>query len=446
MMKEEKVAAVVLAAGMGKRMKSSCPKVLNTIVGIPMIVRLISTIAKVGIQKVVVVGAETNKELLEEAVAPNEVIIQKEPRGTADAVVTAKPKLEDWDGDVLVLFGDTPLVRDVTIERVKQAKADGADIVLLAFEKTDENSYGHIVCSDAGVERIVEYKDASLTERKIKMCFSGLMCVDGSKIWKWLEKVDTNNVAGEYYLTDIVKIARSEGAKIALVLGDEREFLGVNNLEELAYAESVVQKYIRKRFMDNGVTLRAPETVFFSYDTEIGSDVVIEPNVYFGKGVKIGNDVTIKSFSYIEGATVEDGAVIGPFAHLRPGTKIANNVHIGNFVEVKNSVVGEATKVNHLTYIGDALVGKNVNVGAGTITCNYDGFEKSVTEIGDDAFIGSNTSLVAPIKVGEGAIIGAGSCVTEEVPENSLAVARATQHNKKDWAIKYREKKINLNK
>lgn len=192
--------------------------------------------------------------------------------------------------------------------------------------------------------------------------------------------------------------------------------------------------------MNNGVTLRAPETVFFSYDTEIGSDVVIEPNVYFGKGVKIGNDVTIKSFSYIEGATVEDRAVIGPFAHLRPGTKIANNVHIGNFVEVKNSVVGEATKVNHLTYIGDALVGKNVNVGAGTITCNYDGFEKSVTEIGDDAFIGSNTSLVAPVKVGEGAIIGAGSCVTEDVPENALAVARATQHNKKDWAIKYREK------
>lgn len=439
---EEKIAAVVLAAGQGTRMKNSCPKVLNTVVGIPMIARLISTISKIGVEKVVVIGSEDNRDVLVKAVAPHDVTVQKEQKGTADAVLTAKPLLEDWDGDVLVLFGDTPLITAETIEKMFEKKAaEKADIVLLAFNKEEENRYGHIICSDAGVERIVEFKDASLAEKQIKTCFSGLMCVSGNKIWQWLDKIGNNNAAGEYYLTDIVKIAKAEKAKISLFLGDEREFLGINTLEELAYAEEVVQKYKRKQFMDNGVTLRAPDTVFFSYDTEIGKDVVIEPNVYFGKGVKIGDNVTIKAFSYIEGATIESGAVIGPFARLRPEAEIGQDAHIGNFVEIKKSKVGKGSKVNHLTYIGDADIGEKVNVGAGTITCNYDGYDKFRTEIGDGAFIGSNTSLVAPVKVGDGAIVGASSCITEDVPEDALAVARGTQHNKKEWAAKYREHK-----
>ncbi len=438
---EEKLAAVVLAAGKGTRMKNSCPKVLNTIAGIPMIDRLIMTIGKVGVQKVVVVGAEVNQKVLADAVAPHPVIIQKEQKGTADAVATAKSLLEGWDGDVLVLFGDTPLVRDVTIEKMVKAKAEGADIVLLAFEKEEENKYGHIVCSDAGVERIVEFKDASLSERQIKTCFSGLMCIDGKKIWSWLEKIDNNNASGEYYLTDIVKIAKKEGGKVSLVLGDEREFLGVNTLEELAYAEEVVQNFKRKQFMDSGVTLRAPNTVFFSADTQIGKDVVIEPNVYFGAGVTVEDNVTIKAFSYIEGAKIKSGAVIGPFARLRPGAKICQNAHIGNFVEVKKSKIGKGSKVNHLTYIGDADVGEGVNIGAGTITCNYDGFNKFETKIGDGAFIGSNTCLVAPVTVGAGALVGASSCVTEDVPDDALAVARGIQQNKSGWAKEYRASK-----
>jgi len=438
----EKVAAVVLAAGRGTRMKNSCPKVLNEVVGVPMIVRLIATVAEIGIEKVVVIGSDENKDRLAAAVAPHDVTIQTQQRGTADAVMTARPLLEDWKGDVLVLYGDTPLITADTIRAMLEKKTnEKADIILLAFDKEEENRYGHIICSDAGVERIVEFKDASLAERQVKTCFSGLMCVSGDKIWKWLDKIGTNNAAGEYYLTDIVKIAKAEGAKISLFIGDEKEFLGINTMAELAYAEEVVQNFKRRQFMDNGVLLRAPNTVFFSTDTQIGKDVIIEPNVYFGKGVKIGDNVTIKAFSYIEGATIESGAVIGPFARLRPEAEIGENAHIGNFVEIKKSKVGKGSKVNHLTYIGDAEIGEKVNVGAGTITCNYDGFDKFHTEIGDGAFIGSNTSLVAPVKVGSGAMVGASSCITDDVPDNALAVARGTQKVKNGWAEKYREAK-----
>ena len=438
----EKVAAIVLAAGKGTRMKNSCPKVLNEVVGVPMISRLISTIAKIGIEKVVVIGSDENRDLLAKAVAPHDVTIQKQQNGTADAVMSARGLLEGWTGDVLVLYGDTPLITTDTINHMLKKKEDEkADIILLAFDKEEENRYGHIICSDAGVERIVEFKDASLAERQVKTCFSGLMCISGDKIWGWLDKIGNNNAAGEYYLTDIVKIAKKEGAKISLFVGDEREFLGINTMRELAYAEEVVQNFMRGYFMDNGVVLRAPNTVFFSTDIQIGKDVIIEPNVYFGKGVKIGDNVTIKSFSYIEGATIESGAVIGPFARLRPEAEIGENAHIGNFVEIKKSKVGKGSKVNHLTYIGDTQIGEKVNVGAGTITCNYDGYNKFCTEIGNGAFIGSNTSLVAPVKVGDGAIVGAGSCITEDVPDNALAVARGRQSNKKNWAEKYRESK-----
>lgn len=437
---EKKVAAVVLAAGKGVRMKTSCPKVLNKIMGMPMIKPLLHSIKKAGIDKVVIVGAEDNKDALAPVVAPYPVVVQDKQNGTADAVLAAKQDLIGWDGDILVLFGDTPLIQVETIEKMKEAKKT-ADIVLLAFEKTEPNCYGHIICSDAGVERIVEFKDSSLSERQIKTCFSGLMCIDGGKVWDWIAKISNNNASGEYYLTDIVKVAKSEGAKISMVTGHEKEFLGINTLQELAYATKVVQEHYRKKFMDNGVMLIDPETVYFSYDTEIGSNVVIEPCVFFGTGVKIGNDVVIHAFSHIEEATIADGASIGPFARLRPLADIGKNAHIGNFVEIKKSTIEEGAKVNHLTYIGDARVGKGANIGAGTITCNYDGFDKYHTDIGEGAFIGSNSALVAPVTIGDGAIVGAGSAIAKDVPADALALTRDSQVIKKGWAAKFRESK-----
>ncbi len=441
-MSDRKLAVIVLAAGQGTRMKSDLPKVLHPLAGRPMIKHLMETVTQLSPDQVVVVVGP-GMDAVTKAVAPAVTVVQSERLGTAHAVLQARSALTGHTGDVLVLYGDTPCLSLETLTAlIKRRRAsDNPGVVVLGFEPVDPARYGRLVLGASGLEAIVEWKDATPDQRNIRLCNSGVMALDGARIWTWLDRVSNTNAAGEYYLTDAVGVACADGAACDVVLGHEDELQGINSRAELAAVEAKVQQRFRTAAMDNGATLIAPETVFFSWDTVLGRDVVVWPNVIFGPGVKIGNGVTIKGFCHFEGCTVVGQAELGPFARLRPGAEIGDSVHIGNFVEVKNAIVEDGAKINHLTYVGDARVGTKANVGAGVITANYDGFSKSFTNIGARSSIGSNSVLVAPVSVGEGAIVGAGSVITTDVSADALAVARGTQTEKPGWADLFRKSK-----
>jgi bifunctional UDP-N-acetylglucosamine pyrophosphorylase/glucosamine-1-phosphate N-acetyltransferase len=447
-MADKPIAAVVLAAGKGTRMKTALPKVLHRLAGRPMINYVLDHLQPLKCQPVVVV-VSPGMEKLAAAVAPNPIALQAQPRGTGHAVLAARAALQGFAGDVLVVFGDCPFISAETIGRLvaRRRGPDDPAVVVLGMRPADPAEYGRLVVSmDGALEAIVEYRDASAEQRAITLCNSGVMAIDGKRLFGLLDRVGNANAKGEYYLTDVVGIARADGGTCAVVEAPAAELIGINSRAELAAAEAILQDRLRARAMDGGATLTDPRTVFFSFDTRLGHDVVVGPNVVFGPGVEIGNAVEIKAFCHLEGARVAAHAVIGPFARLRPGTSVGERARIGNFVEAKNAALGPGAKANHLTYLGDAVIGAGANIGAGTITANYDGFSKHRTEVGADASIGSNSVLVAPVKVGRGAIVGAGSVVTQSVSADALVLARARQAEKPGWAAKFRETKGQLGK
>lgn len=442
-MSEKSTYAVVLGAGKGTRMKSDLPKVLHKIAGRPLVCHLLATVDSLNVKKaVVVVGPDMDN--VAEAVAPHAVAVQQKQLGTGDAVKAARAELEGLTGNILILYGDSPLIRRETLEKMIAARENGAAVVVLGFTPRDAGRYGRLVVGKGGLERIVEFKDATDEEKKITLCNSGVMCVDAERLFGWLDMLRNDNAAGEYYLTDLVALARADGLKAAVVEGGEEEMMGANSRSELATIEGLIQKELRRRFLDQGVTMTDPDSVYFSYDTVLGRDVEIEPNVIFETGCVVEDHVEIKGFCHFEGVHIRSGAKVGPFARLRPETDIGENCHIGDFVEIKKSVIENGAKVNHLSYVGDARVGTKTNIGAGTITCNYDGYFKSKTDIGANAFIGSNTVIVAPCTIGDGALTAAGSVVTKDVEPDALVVGRARQVVLPDRARLFREQKKTL--
>ena len=431
-------ALIILAAGKGTRMKSDLPKVLHPIGQAPMLAHAMKAGQALEPKKTVIVAGH-EAEMVSAAVADideaAEVVLQVEQLGTAHAVDQAREALADFEGDVVVLYGDTPFLQPDTLERMVAARAS-AELVILGFNAADPARYGRLVMNGDSLERIVEFKDASEEERAISFCNSGLMACDAKLLFDLIAKVDNKNASEEYYLTDIVELARAEGRKVTAVACDESETLGVNSRADLARADAVFQSRARDELLEMGVTLMAPETVYLSLDTFIGRDAVIEPNVVFGPGVTVESGALIRAFSHLEGCHVSRGAKVGPYARLRPGAELAEDTHIGNFVEIKNAEIAEGAKVNHLSYIGDASVGKNTNIGAGTITCNYDGVMKHHTEIGANAFIGSNTMLIAPVKVGNEAMTATGAIITKDIEDEALAIGRTPQTNKPGRARK----------
>lgn len=438
------VAAIILAAGKGTRMKSNLHKVLHPIAGRAMLLHLIDSLTEVApALTIVVTGAGGDQ--VEATVAPLGVatVAQNEQLGTGHAVQQAQHALAGFDGDVLVLYGDVPLVSSATMQAMltRLHEADAPCIVVLGFRPDDPGAYGRIIADgDGRIIKMVEYKDANNEERAQTLCNSGLMAARASDLFALLGRVGNDNAAGEYYLPDIVMLAAADGRHAAVIETNADEVTGVNSRAELAAVEMRWQERRRASAMAEGVSLVAPQTVWFSWDTRLGRDVMIEPNVVFGPGVTIGDEVRIHAFSHLEGARVAVGADIGPFARLRPGADVREGARVGNFVEMKKSVLGKGAKANHLTYLGDSEVGPGANIGAGTITCNYDGFFKYKTKIGAGAFIGSNTALVAPVTVGEGAIVGAGSVVTDNVAADALRLVRSPQQTKSGWAQRFREK------
>lgn len=443
-MTDTPLAAIILAAGKGTRMKSDLHKVLHPLAGRPMLGHLTDAVAALGGERTVVV-AGAGREQIEQFALPLglSVAIQADQLGTAHAVLQAQSALEGFEGDVLILYGDVPLVTTETMARMvaRLHEDDAPAVVVLGFRPAETLSYGRILAEHGRILKMVEHKDASLEERAVNLCNSGLMAVRSADLWRLLGLVGNQNAAGEYYLPDIVMLANGEGRVCAVIETDAHEVAGVNSRAELAEVEGLWQARRRARAMADGASLTAPDTVWFAWDTELGRDVTIGPNVVFGPGVAIADRVTIHAFCHIEGARVESGAILGPYARLRPGAEIGQDAHVGNFVEIKKAKLGHGAKANHLTYIGDAEVGAKANIGAGTITCNYDGFGKYPTKIGANAFIGSNTALVAPVTVGDGAITGAGSVITRDVPADALAVTRAPQKALDGWAARFRESK-----
>ncbi len=433
---------IVLAAGQGTRMLSELPKVMHPIGGVPMFRHALASGAALAPEKTVLVvghGAEAVEVAARDIDPAITISRQTEQRGTAHAVLSAATALEGAEGDTLVLYGDTPFIRPETLERMAAARGT-YDIVVLGFEAADPGRYGRLVTEGDALLRIVEFKDASPEERAITLCNSGVVLAETGTLLRLAKAVGNDNAAGEYYLTDIVGLARSDGLSITAVTCDEAETIGVNSRAELAAAENVFQSRKRSEMLEDGVTLTAPDTVFFAVDTVIGRDSVIDPYVIFGRGVTVESGARIRAFSHLEGCHVGAGAVVGPYARLRPGAKLANDAHVGNFVEIKNARIGEATKVNHLSYVGDATIGDGTNIGAGTITCNYDGVSKHRTEIGHRVFIGSDTMLVAPVSVGDEAMTASGSVITRDVPSGDLAVARSRQQNRAGLARQLFEK------
>lgn len=443
-MSKRKTAAIVLAAGLGTRMKSAHPKVMHPIGGRPMVSHLLATLDKIQVDETVVVVGPDMAEL-EACVAPRAVAVQHDRLGTGDAVKAGMSQLDGFKGDVLVLYGDTPLISEQTLNAMLEARqADNKPaVVVLGFVPMDPGAYGRLVLDedDGELLAIVEAKDATPEQRDIELCNSGVMCFEGELLAQFLPRLSNDNAKGEYYLTDCVELAREDGFSCAVVMGEEDELIGVNSRVELAQAEMIFQDQMREKAMKGGATLVDPSSVYFSFDTRLGRDTLVEPNVRFGPGVKVGENVHIKGFCHFEGAVVQAGAVVGPFARLRPGTHLSEDARVGNFVEIKNADVEQGAKVNHLTYVGDARVGAGANIGAGTITCNYDGFLKHKTDIGQGAFIGSNTALVAPVTIGDGAIVGAGSTVTRDVDADAIFTTRAEEKVARDAAERYRERK-----
>ncbi|MDE0944254.1 MAG: bifunctional UDP-N-acetylglucosamine diphosphorylase/glucosamine-1-phosphate N-acetyltransferase GlmU [Alphaproteobacteria bacterium] len=443
-MSEDAIAAVILAAGQGTRMKSKLPKVLHPLAGRSMLAQLLATVNGLGAERHIVVVSPENGDAIGAAVPGIDLAVQDPPLGTGHAVMAARENLAGFTGDVLVLFADSPLVSSETLRAMLTARhgAGNPAVVVMGFRPVDSAEYARLIVDENGnLDRIVEHRDASAGERDIDLCNSGFMAIDGSILRELLDGVGNENSKGEYYLTEIVEIANRLGRTCTVVEAGEIEAWGVNSRDQLAQAEAVVQNRLRHAAMAGGVTLLDPDSVYFCHDTILGQDVTIGPNVFFGPGVRIDRDVTIHAFSHLEGCHVSSGANIGPFARLRPEAEIGKDVRIGNFVEVKKARIEDGAKVNHLSYIGDARVGEGANIGAGTITCNYDGFLKSFTDIGKGAFIGSNSSLVAPVKIGDGAIVGAGSTVTRDVAADALAVERADQIERADWAVSFRTRK-----
>ena len=436
-------AVVVLAAGQGTRMRSDTHKVLHPIAGKPMLLHLLDTVQAMGAERVVVVVGK-GREQIEAAIAGRDGVaaaLQAEQKGTGHAVLMARDALAGFDGPVLVVYGDTPFVTRATLKRMLQRldKADDPGVVVLASSPEDGKRYGRVILGDGDrIAKMVEYKDASAAERAVKLCNSGMLAAHSGRLFDWLAKVGSDNAAHEYYLPDVVMVARDEGRAPVAIEGEAFETAGVNSRAELAHLELDWQRRRREEALERGATLIDPESVWFSADTELGRDCTIEPHVVFGPGVKIADGAVIRAFSHIEGATIASGCEVGPFARLRPGTVLEAGAKVGNFVETKKTRLGKGAKANHLTYLGDSDVGDKANIGAGTITCNYDGFGKYPTRIGTGAFIGSNSALVAPVTIGDGAIVGAGSVVTKDVAADELAVARASQRGMAGWAARFR--------
>jgi bifunctional UDP-N-acetylglucosamine pyrophosphorylase/glucosamine-1-phosphate N-acetyltransferase len=443
-MAERSCLMIVLAAGEGTRMKSALPKVLHEIAGRPMVGHVIAAAQAAGADSLAAVigpNAAAVEKTVRAAAPAAGVFVQTDRLGTAHAVLQARTAIEAGVDDVIVLYGDTPLVTPETLRGVRDRLAGGAHVVVLGFRTPTPTGYGRLLTEGGRLVAIREEKDASAAEKAIDFCNSGIMGFRGAGLLSILDAIGNANAKGEYYLTDAVEIATARGLEAVAVEGPAEEFLGVNDRAQLAACEAVFQTRARTRAMAAGVTLVAPETVFFAHDTVIGRDVIVEPNVVFGPGVAIEAGARIRAFSHLEGAKVAGGAIVGPYSRLRPGADIGADAHVGNFVEIKNGRIGDGAKVNHLTYIGDAVVGAKSNIGAGTITCNYDGFGKYLTEIGAGAFVGSNSSLVAPVKIGDGAYIGSGSVITDDVPADALAIGRGRQVVKDGWAATFRAAK-----
>jgi bifunctional UDP-N-acetylglucosamine pyrophosphorylase/glucosamine-1-phosphate N-acetyltransferase len=432
------VSLIVLAAGLGTRMNSDRPKVLHSVAAAPLLHHALTAGRALEPSRIVVVAGHGADEVAAAATAFDEaaeVVIQEPQLGTAHAVAQAAPLLADAAGEAIVLYGDTPFIRPETLAAMLDARARHA-VVVLGFQARDPGRYGRLIAEGDDLHRIVEYKDATEAERAITLCNSGVICASANTLFDLVAQVGNSNAAGEYYLTDVVELARKAGLSAGVVTCDESETLGVNTRAQLAEAEAAFQTRARAEALENGVTLTAPETVFFAIDTYIGRDAVIGPNVLFGPGVTIESGAEIKGFCHLEGCHISRGATVGPFARIRPGAELAEDVHVGNFVEIKNAILDEGVKVGHLTYIGDADIGEFTNIGAGTVTCNYDGVMKHRTRIGKRAFIGSDTMLVAPVTVGDDALTASGSVITEDVPAEALALGRAKQLNKPGLATK----------
>jgi bifunctional UDP-N-acetylglucosamine pyrophosphorylase / glucosamine-1-phosphate N-acetyltransferase len=444
MSNRRRFAVVILAAGQGTRMRSDTHKVLHPIASRPLLLHLLDRVDALGADKrIVVVGK--GRDQVELALNGRDVAVahQEQQLGTGHAVQQAESSLAGYDGPVIILYGDTPFVEAETLRRMldRLDGAGGPGVVVLASCPADPAKYGRIILGEGDrIAKMVEYRDATEEERAVRLCNSGMMAVRASDLFRWLGKVGNDNAAGEYYLPDIVNIAATEGREAVVIEGDPYETAGVNSRAELAHLELEWQRRRREQVLDEGATLIDPESVWFAYDTKLGRDVTVEPHVVFGPGVTVADGATIHAFSHIEGATIGAKASIGPFARIRPGTRLADKTKVGNFVELKKAEIGEGAKVNHLSYVGDASIGARANIGAGTITCNYDGFGKYRTEIGAGAFIGSNTALVAPITVGDGAIVGAGSVITRDVAADSLALERSEQKGIAGWARRFRER------
>ena len=432
-------ALIVLAAGKGTRMNSDLPKVMHEIAGAPLFAHALASGAALSPDRAVLVvghGAQMVEAAAKDIDPEISITVQEEQLGTGHAVQQARAALDGFTGDAIVLYGDTPFIRTETLEAMAAARTKGADVVVLGFEAADPGRYGRLIVKDGGLDRIVEFKDASDEERAVTLCNSGVVAADAKLLFDLLDGVGNDNAAGEYYLPDIVSVARARGLTASVVTCDEAETLGINSRAELAAAEDVFQTRARDAALEDGVTLIARDTVFFAHDTVIGRDTVVEPNVVFGPGVTVESGALIRAFSHLEGCHVSRGAVVGPYARLRPGAELANDAKVGNFVEIKNAQIEEGAKVNHLSYVGDARVGEHANIGAGTITCNYDGVSKHHTDIGARTFIGSNTCLVAPVSIGDEAMTATGTVVTKDVPAGAMAVARAKMEVKPGLAVK----------
>ena len=439
-------AAVILAAGQGTRMKSPLPKVLHKVGGRTMLDRAIDAAQALGCERiVVVVGAHSPAVSAHVAARLGQagVAVQNPPLGTAHAVLAARDALAGFAGDVLVTNADCPLLSASDLEPLFAARAQGADLAILAFEPADAASYGRVILGDGGrVDRIVEARDANPAELAARVCYAGMLAAPARALFGWLDKVGNDNAKGEYYLTEVVAVANADGASVRVAVAPEQAVMGADSQAQLAAAEAVFQGEARARLLSEGVAMMAPDTVYLSFDTQIAGGAVVEPFVVFAPGVSVEAGAVIRAYSHLEGCTVRAGALIGPYARLRPGADIGQDAHIGNFVEVKKVKVGRGAKANHLAYLGDGSVGAGANIGAGTIFCNYDGFDKFDTHVGEAAFIGSNSSLVAPVRVGDGAYTGSGSVITEDVAPNALALGRARQDQKPGWAERFRAWKL----
>ena len=441
------LACVVLAAGKGTRMRSALPKVLHPLAGQPMVAHVLANARALAPERVVlVIGPELDPLAagLEGSDGAVAWVVQDRPLGTAHAVAATRPLLEDFGGDVLVLYADTPLLRGETMAGLVRARREGSGAVaaVLGFRPDDPAAYGRLILApDGSLARIVEHAEAGEAEHAVALCNAGAMAVDGRRLFSLLDAIGNDNRGGEYYLTDLPAIVAAEGGVCAVTEAPADEVMGINDRVQLAAAEGILQDRLRRAAMEGGATLVDPATVWLSLDTRLGADVTIGPNVAIGPGVVIEDGAEIGPFSHLEGARVRRNAVIGPFARLRPGSDIGDGARVGNFVEVKSSTVGRGAKINHLSYVGDAGVGAHANIGAGTITCNYDGYAKSRTTIGEGAFIGSNTALVAPVSIGPGAVVGAGSVITEDVEADAVAVARGEQRQRKGAAARRRARR-----